>query len=226
VDRTTQEQRLLAAKQREKARATNKPFEENNSPSDDSTQAPGGPSSPGETGTLIKHPKGGFEAAMQLGVAPPTEVILTASLAVDDKVVKLSRDTPLPEDNYLEADYKTMPFHTYTVQVQAEARAFRLTRTADGRRQGLVELVTIVYDQTGGRVNSLVTRAALNLAEAQYRKLLAEGLPFRQQIAVPAKGNYFMRIGVRDVASDRIGALEIPVDEVHAGVSGRGLLND
>jgi hypothetical protein len=37
------------------------------------------------------------------------------------------------------------------------------------------------------------------------------------------KGNYFLRVGVHDVASDRIGALEIPVDEVHAGVAGQGL---
>jgi VWFA-related protein len=226
VDRAWQEQRLLAAKQKEKAKAVSKPFEESDSTSDDATQAPGEPSSPENTGALVKHAKGGFVAAMQLGVAPPTEVILTASLAVDDKVVKLGRDTPLPTDNYLEADYKTMPFHTYTVLVQANARAFRLTRTADGQRQGLVEVVTIVYDQTGDRVNSLITRAALNLGEAQYRKLLADGLPVRQQIAVPVKGNYFMRIGVHDVASDRIGALEIPVDEVHAGVSGRGLLNE
>jgi VWFA-related protein len=224
VDRAWQEKRLLAAKQKEKAQAVSKPFEENDSASDDATQEPGAPSIPGHTGALVKHPKGGFEAAMQLGVAPPTEVILTASLAIDDTVVKLDRDAPLPTDNYLEADYKAKPFRNYTVQVQADARAFRLTRAADGLRQGLVEIVTIVFDQTGDRVNSLITRAALNLSDAQYRKLLAVGLPVRQQIAVPVKGNYFMRIGVHDVASDRIGALEIPVDEIRAGVSMQALL--
>ena len=53
--------------------------------------------------------------------------------------------------------------------------------------------------------------------------MLATGLPARQEIAVPVKGNYFLRVGVHDVASDHIGALEIPVDEVHPGVFGQGL---
>jgi hypothetical protein len=30
-------------------------------------------------------------------------------------------------------------------------------------------------------------------------------------------------VGVHDVASDHIGAVEIPVDEVHAGVAGQGM---
>jgi hypothetical protein len=31
---------------------------------------------------------------------------------------------------------------------------------------------------------------------------------------VPAKGSYFLRLGVYDTASDRVGALEIPVDRI------------
>jgi VWFA-related protein len=227
VDRARQEQRLLAAKQKEKARAAGNPFGEEGegeAASGETPPASGEPSTPADTGALVKHPRGGLVAAMQLGAITPTEVIFTASLAMDDKVVKLDRESPLPADNYLEADYKTMPFRTYTVQIQADARALRLRRTADGARQGTVETVTIVYDQTGDRVNSLITTAALYLSEAQYRKLLADGLRVRQEIAVPVKGNYFLRVGVHDVASDRIGALEIPVDEVRTNVSGQGLM--
>jgi hypothetical protein len=53
--------------------------------------------------------------------------------------------------------------------------------------------------------------------------MLLSGLHAEQQIAVPVKGNYFLRVGVHDVPSDHIGALEIPVDEVHPGVAGQGL---
>ena len=103
-------------------------------------------------------------------------------------------------------------------------RALRLRRTPNGARQGTVETVTIVYDQTGDRVNSLITTAMLKLSEADYRKLLADGFQERQEIAVPVKGNYFLRVGVHDVASDRIGVLEIPVDAVHPGVAGQALV--
>ncbi|MGD0630945.1 MAG: VWA domain-containing protein [Terracidiphilus sp.] len=221
VDRAKQEQRLLAAMQKRKARgASNNPFSQDEPAADDSEPTA---AAPANNGALVQHPKGGFEATMQLGAIPPTEVIFTASLAIDDKVQKLDRKATLPQDNFLEADYKGKPFRTYVVQIQADAREFHLTRTADGFHHGSVEFVTLVYDPTGTRVNSLLTTAVLNVSDAHYRKMLLSGMPVRQEIAVPVKGNYFLRVGVHDVASDHIGALEIPVDEVHPGVFGQGL---
>ena len=153
---------------------------------------------------------------MQLGAIPPTEVILTASLSIGDKVEKLERDAPQPAGNFLVAEYKGKPFRTYTVQIRADARGLRLTKTADGIHHGKVEFVTVVFDQEGHQVNSLASSAELNFTETNYRKLLAGGLPIRQQVAVPVKGNFFLRIGVHDMGSDHIGAMEIPVDAVHA----------
>jgi hypothetical protein len=71
--------------------------------------------------------------------------------------------------------------------------------------------------------NSLLSTDVLNVNTPHYRELLAHGFPVRQQIAVPVKGNFFLRIGVHDAASDHIGAIEIPVDQVHSGVFGEGL---
>jgi VWFA-related protein len=224
VDRARQEQRLLAALQRKKARAANNPFGEDETASQEAPPAPAPPPAPEGAGALIPHPKGGFEASMQLGAIPPTEAIFTASVSVGDKVEKLDKKAPLPPDNYLEEDYKGKPFRTYTVQIRVDAHALRLARTAAGMRHGQVEFVTLVYDQKGNRVNSLFTTAELNLSEEHYRKLLQEGLPARQEIAVPVKGNYFLRVGVHDAASDHIGALEIPVDQIRAGLPGQSLL--
>jgi VWFA-related protein len=216
VDRAKQEQRLLASMAKRKASAANNPFGDDQ-PAD--ADAPPADAAPNDAGALIKHPKGGFEATMQLGAIPPTEVIFTANLAVDDKVEKLDKNAPLPADNYLEANYKGKPFRTYTVKIHADARAFRMNREADGRRHGTVEFVTLVFDQQGNRVNSMLSTAVINLSEDRYQQLLAHGLSAQEQIAVPVKGNYFLRVGVHDVPSDHIGALEIPVDEVHAGVA-------
>ncbi len=218
VDRDKQEQRLLAARQ--KLKNGGKPFgdEELEALQNgiDRTRTTG-------TGALVKHPRGGFRAAMALGIVAPTEVILTASLAVGDQVIKPAKNVPLPPDNYLEAEYRGKPFRVYTVQIQADGRGLRLTQSTDGMRHGSVEFVTLVLDATGSRVNSQLTTAVLNVNEAHYRRILASGLPVKQQIAVPVKGNYFLRVGVHDVASDHIGAVEIPVDQVRPGVSGQGL---
>jgi len=208
VDRDQQAQQQLADMRKKKARSGSNPFGEEAASS----------------GALIKHPDGGFAATMELGAIPPTEIIFTASLAIDDKVVKLDKNAPLPPDNYLIAEYKGKPFRTYNLQIQADARSLVMTRSADGVHHGTVEFVTLVYDQTGNRVNSLITTAVLNISDAHYRRMMQSGLPVKQQIAIPVKGNYFLRVGVHDVASDHIGAIEIPVDEVHTGVVGQGLL--
>lgn len=221
IDRAKLEQRLLAALQRKKARAANNPFGEADTASEEAPPASAQPPAPEATGALITHPKGGFEASMQLGAIPPTEAIFTASVSINDKVEKLDKKAPLPQDNYLEADYKGKPFRTYTVQIHVDARALLLMRMSDGRRHGRVDFVSLVFDQNGNRVNSLLTTAVLNLSEETYRKLLVSGLPAQQVVAIPVKGNYFLRVGVHDVASDHIGALEIPVDQIRPGVPGK-----
>jgi hypothetical protein len=40
------------------------------------------------------------------------------------------------------------------------------------------------------------------------------GANARLEIDVPAAGEYFLRIGVHDLISDRVGAVEIPVSSI------------
>jgi VWFA-related protein len=225
IDRAKLEQRLLAAMQKRKVAGN--PFGGDESGSEDaaegSTAANADPERAKSAGALIPHPKGGFEATMQLGAIPPTEVVFTAALSIDDKVVKLDKKAPLPADNYMSAGYKGKPFRVYTVHIQADAHAFRLAPVANGFHHGTVEFVTLVFDPTGTQVNSLLTTAVLNVSDAHYRQMLASGLGVQQQIAIPVKGNYFLRIGVHDAASDHIGGLEIPVEEVRDNVAGQGI---
>ena len=225
IDRAKLEQRLLAAMQKRKAAGN--PFGQDEVASqgggDDGSPAEVTPPPAKGAGALIPHPKGGFEATMQLGAIPPTEVVFTAALSIDDKVVKLDKKAPLPADNYMSAEYKGKPFRVYTVRIHADAHALRLAPNAGGFHHGTVEFVTLVFDQAGVQVNSLLTTAVLNLSDVHYRQMLGSGLGVQQQIAVPVKGNYFLRIGVHDVASDHIGGLEIPVEEVHENVAALGI---
>lgn len=163
------------------------------------------------------HGKNGFAVAMNLGAVPPTEIVFTASLRAGDATAKLEKNAPLPEGNFLRPAWRGKPYRSYTIQFHTDARGISLTRRAAGRRQGRVEFVAIVYDQQAAVVNTAEKTVILNLDEAGYRKLLAEGMALAEQIAVPAKGNYFLRLGVRDVDGDHLGALEIPVDQVKLG---------
>lgn len=215
IDREKAEQRLLAAMQKRKASGNMFADEEAGAPDAEEAAA----ASPGAApaGALVTHPKGGFAATMQLGAIPPTEIVFVARLGEDSNVQKLDKNAAMPKDNYLSPEFKGKPFRIYTLHIRADARSLRFTRTPGGTHQGTVEFVTLVFDQTGKQVNSLMTTAELNVSDAHYRQILQSGLGAEQQIAVPVKGNYFLRIGVHDVPGDRIGALEIPIDAVHPG---------
>jgi hypothetical protein len=50
-----------------------------------------------------------------------------------------------------------------------------------------------------------------SLPPAVYQSMLDSGANLRQEIAVPAKGEYILRIGVHDLTTDHVGAIEVPV---------------
>jgi VWFA-related protein len=226
VNRDQAEQRQIAAIQRRAARGQTAPPAENAPPAEPAPVA-NTPSSilPEQTadGAIVHHTRGGFQDAMILGAVPPTEIVFRASLRTGDAVQKFAKNTALPQGNYLQAGFQTRPFRTDTLLFQADMHHVRLTQTPDGVRHGQIEFAAIVYDQQGTPVNSLLSTAELDLSDATYQRLLQEGFSMRQQIAVPVKGNYFLRLGVHDVAGDQIGALEIPVDALHPGIAGQGL---
>jgi len=222
VNRDKQEQRQLAALQKRKARAGQEPPapEPAATPADDdSDQAP---PAPGNSGVLIRHSsKGGFAASMTLGAVAPTELIFTASLAPSGEIEKLEKKAPLPKDNYMRPDWQGKPFRNYTVLLKADAQKLKFTQSPDGIRHATIEFVAVVYDQSGQTVNSLMQTATLDLGDSAYRRMLESGVPAREEIAVPVKGNFFLRLGVHDIPGNRVGALEIPVDQV--SLAGQGL---
>ena len=69
----------------------------------------------------------------------------------------------------------------------------------------------MVYDQSGDKVNSIMSTATIEMREETYRAMLQRGAVVQQTIAIPAKGNYFLRLGVHEIGSDQVGALELPL---------------
>lgn len=172
----------------------------------------------GDNSALV-HPSvnGGFGAAMALGAIPPTEIVFVARVEADANAEKLGKGSPMPADNFLKPEWQHKPFRNYTIYFNTDAHRFRLSPTPDGGRHDDVEFVVLVYAQNGEMVNSLVTKESFTVNAAQYRKLIASGLPAKMEIAVPAKGNFFLRLGVHDLNGNQVGSLEIPVDQVKLG---------
>ena len=96
---------------------------------------------------------------------------------------------------------------------------------SDGRYNAELEIVTVVYDNQGQVLNSISTVRQISFDAETYGKVLRHELTVssRQMVDVPEKVNAFFRFGVYDTASERIGTMEVPVDNVRPGVAGQGL---
>ena len=189
-------------------------------------QPPAGAQNPGtsadgaQLGATVHHSsKGGFDAAMGLGAIPPTEIVFGARVQPDSNTEKLNKNAAMPKDNFLKPEWQHKPFRNYTILYDADLHRARFTRTPDGMRHGSFEFVAMVYTAEGEAVNSIIETAELNVSADRYRELLVSGLQMKEEIAIPVKGNFFLRLGVHDKEGDQVGALEIPVDQIRLGVA-------
>jgi hypothetical protein len=103
------------------------------------------------------------------------------------------------------------PYRRYSVWVGTNIKDFSLTTATDTVHHGSLEFEILLYNATGELLNAVRETARIDLSVEKYESLLQSGLEFRQDIDAPAKGQYFLRIGVRDVDSDRIGTVELPL---------------
>ncbi len=85
-----------------------------------------------------------------------------------------------------------------------------LTRQTSGNYTGSVRFITLAYNADGAVVNLVDQTVQLNLTPEQYQRIRG-GLHFQQIVSLPAKGDFYLRLGVGDLITDRVGSLEIPV---------------
>jgi VWFA-related protein len=111
------------------------------------------------------------------------------------------------------ADLKLMrpPYRSYQLDTLLDIHNMQMARTNAGLYLGSLDLTIVVYNAGGDVVNTITREVRFNLRPARYANLLAHGLSGSGVIDVPAKGTYFIRVGMRDPASNHVGAVEIPV---------------
>jgi VWFA-related protein len=157
--------------------------------------------------------------ALMRGGPTPTEIllklrVLPASTATEDKVA---------EGNELNPAAKVAargPFRRYVMDMAADPGAVNFTKTAGGNYECTVEFVIMVYDRDGMPVDRAGTTVRGELSPSEYVTTLRTGVPYHAEISVPARGEFFVRTAVHDLASGRVGAVEIPVAAV-AGLAPR-----
>ena len=154
-------------------------------------------------------PSSAILAAMMLGEPDPTQLIFEASV----RPTKADAE-PDPAPGNQTGKKVSGPYRRYAVTFLANPKQVNWTRQPDGAERFGVEFLTFVYDAGGKLVNLASNDIGGNVPPDKFASLMRNNLEYEQQISVPVKGDYYLRIGMRDSTTDRIGALELPVASV------------
>ncbi len=150
-------------------------------------------------------------AAMQRGAPTPSEVLFKVSVLPDSNA---TTDTINPKNHPSPTNPMHGPFRPYDVAFAVVGSNLSLTPQPDGRRSGMVEFLTYVYDVNGKLLNIEGESVSMNVTPENYARLLKTGLGFELQVSTPAHQDCFLRIAVHDVPSGRYGVVEVPTEMV------------
>ncbi|MGD0732357.1 MAG: VWA domain-containing protein [Terracidiphilus sp.] len=154
-------------------------------------------------------PYSAMRTAMLRGGPDPTEVLFKAGVRPS------SADTEATVAPGNQASQKAQgPFRRYTVSFAIVPNGIDCAATPDGVHHCHLESMIFVYDADGVLLNSQSKGFKADIPADRAAALLAGGLHFKQEISVPVKGESYLRIGIHDVTTDRVGAVELPVAAV------------
>jgi len=150
-----------------------------------------------------------FVTAMRRGVPAATQI------QFDVRAVPAGPQPPPAPIAGQNTDLKG-PVTRYAIDYAADPRAVSLNLTPKGYRQGQLVIVTAAYDKNGKPLNAVSTTQPLAVGPDAYLKFLHSGIQLHQLIDLP-QGDVYLRTGIYDPNSARMGTLEIPLKVVAKG---------
>ncbi|HEY9137346.1 MAG TPA: VWA domain-containing protein [Terriglobus sp.] len=160
---------------------------------------------------VAAHTSAAMRSATALGTPAPTEIFLKS--AVLPAVAGNPEEATAAPHNLLAVNV-TGPFQRYTIDTIINPTDLTFLHSDDGKVYASFDVAVLVYSAEGVLVNRLVNQLRAAAAPQEFQQDLQQGVQFHEEISVPAKGDYFLRIVVHDVGTDKLGAVEVPVNSV------------
>ncbi|MBT9332794.1 VWA domain-containing protein [Paracidobacterium acidisoli] len=151
-----------------------------------------------------------MRAAMQWGAPAPGEILFKAILAASPAL----SDQPAAGNTVLPG--AKPPWRLVTIAYAANPGDITMPEGPDGARRVALDFVALVYDRDGRLMTGQSNAVNVFAKPEAVQQFLKEGMRYQQQIAVPAKGEYSLRVGIHDRIGDRVGVLEVPASSITA----------
>jgi VWFA-related protein len=101
----------------------------------------------------------------------------------------------------------------YKVEFAIDLNDLKLNLDANGLHEGTLNISLIVYDRYGNLISREDHVVELNIKPDAYAVFQKDGVQLHTELAVP-KGNYWLRTGVYDQASRKVGTMEVALNSV------------
>ena len=157
-------------------------------------------------------PRNALAQALAVGSPEPTEILLrTRAFPLDQP-----EQPNVAKGNSLNPNTRVNrgPFAVFQIDTAASIARMKFVQDSPDNIHTAVDIVTYVYDLKGNLINAQSNTINVKYTKETLAKAYRSGLHFGQQISVPVKGDYLLRIAVHDTGSGYIGALEIPVANI------------
>jgi VWFA-related protein len=158
---------------------------------------------------------GNMKAPMSRGMATAQDLLFDVGVA-PSTVTPKPTDPPVMGTLDPKLRGKRLTRYGFTYVVPAEQIEFtdgpKSTGGASVTHKGSLEFDIAVYDSNDKLQTGLSQTLKMPVSDATYRQLAAGKSPIRffQQIDLP-QGQLFVRVGVLDPATDKVGTLELPL---------------
>ena len=150
-----------------------------------------------------------MQAAMMRGSLPATQILFRV------KVVESPASATPSTENQPDPKQMHPPYRHFSINYLIDVHGIDFAPAADGNYRGDFEYGVRVYNTDGDKIlNSTSKTVSPILLPAVYRSMLNTGANAHRDIDVPATGDYFLRIAVHDLATGRVGSIEIPTTSI------------
>jgi hypothetical protein len=158
-------------------------------------------------------PYSAMHTAMVHGGPDPTQILFEAIVHPS-----IAAEEPAVYPHNQPTSIAKGPYRRYNVHLKAHLDDIHCDPTPQGPLYCAVEFVTCVYDADGLLINTQVNDIKETVKPDFFASLHRAGqhpeFQYKQEISVPVKGEYYLRVGIHDLLTNHIGALELPVSAV------------
>jgi hypothetical protein len=160
--------------------------------------------------TNLPAPDRDFLAAMAHGLPDATALLFGVSVLPSTTPAKPDSPSNSQVTGFLNPKLKGKPLVRYDIAYALPAGAITLAEASPtGTRAGSFKIAVLAYDADGEPLNSMIKSSAFTVKSNQVKEFLGQPSRLDVQVDLPP-GKVFLRIGVIDIPTQKMGIVEIP----------------